>query len=155
MDGQQQQEGAYHMSAMQQYSQQYQEYDPQQQQMYMEGWGVLPGYQDGSGFPHPAAYGAEDWMQQAAMYDSGGGYIDGAAAAAAAVPPAGGKGVKGASGPKPRQTRCGNCKYCLNRHLKKGCEANKVSPGYKRGGRGTHVYTDAVIREVRGVPEQL
>jgi hypothetical protein len=96
-------------------------------------------------------------MQQAAMYDSSGGYLDGAAAAAAAaaVPPAGGKGVKGASAPKPRQTRCGNCKYCLNRHLKKGCEANKVSPGYKRGGRGTHVYTDAVIREVSGVSEQL
>lgn len=34
-----------------------------------------------------------------------------------------------AAGHKARQQRCGSCKYCLNRHLKKGCEANKVGCG--------------------------
>ncbi|WIA11818.1 hypothetical protein OEZ85_011908 [Tetradesmus obliquus] len=38
----------------------------------------------------------------------------------------GSKAARSAAAPKqPRQTRCGKCKYCLNKHLKKGCEANK------------------------------
>lgn len=124
--------GQYNMAAMQQYAQQpYQDpmqaYDPQQQQMYLDSWGMQP--YDGSGYD-PAAYSG-DWMQHSQMYNSG--YVDPAAAAAApvgAVPApgggAGGKASKGAAAPKPRQTRCGKCKYCINRHLKKGCEANKV-----------------------------
>jgi hypothetical protein len=119
----------YDLAAMQQYAQQsYQEqlqqgYDPSQQ-VYMEGWGMQP--YDSSSYD-PAAY-SDDWMRQSQMYDGSYGGADGGAAAAAPAPVgAGGKAVRGASGPpKPRQTRCGQCKYCLNRHLKKGCEANRV-----------------------------
>jgi hypothetical protein len=121
----------YDLAAMQQYAQQsYQEqlqpgYDPNQQ-MYMEGWGMQP--YDSSSYD-PAAYSG-DWMQQSQMYDGtygAGGGAAAAAAAAAAPVGSGSKAVKGAGGPpKPRQTRCGQCKYCLNRHLKKGCEANRV-----------------------------
>jgi hypothetical protein len=126
--------GSYDLASMQEYAQVYadqmqQPYDQQAYEQYRQGWG-MGSYGD---VAYDAAAYSGDWMQQVQMYNSE-GYEVAAAAAAAAVPagPGGsGGGSKGskasaAAAVKLRQTRCGSCKYCLNRHLKKGCEANKV-----------------------------
>jgi hypothetical protein len=91
-----------------------------------EGWVVqqlAPGPPGGS----PASYAAAGWVPSGSSSQlSGGGGASGTP-----PPPGVRKGSKSggaaAGPPKPRQTRCGTCKFCLNRHLKKGCEFNRVS----------------------------
>lgn len=69
-------------------------------------------------------------FQHATAQEAPGAYNGGSSSAG--FKPAG----KAASASKlSRQTRCGKCRYCLNKHLKKGCEANKVGGKLSAAGR--------------------